>query len=161
MFSAQPQTVSTADEKAEASEGATLQGCLQGFFQQETITWECPAEKQARRDLRRTSLGTDNQPPATPTDQAGGPAPPDNNARRTVSFSGEHPAMPAVFAGCHLKLGICPGFLAMPAVIVSCLSDNVVRWSAGSILVHSCTLSETIVNSSLRVCMLQCASASC
>ena len=79
-----------ADSKAEASGEASLQFCLQEFFQQEDITWECPGEKQAKRDLRRTSLGADMQVTSTPVASKGGSeATPGREARRTVSFSGQ------------------------------------------------------------------------
>ena len=73
------------EDRGRASGGATLQSCLQEFFQQEGITWECPGEKQARKALRRCSQGADRGPPATPgARQEGLHAP-----HHSVSFSGE------------------------------------------------------------------------
>lgn len=75
-----------------ASKEATLQSCLKEFFSQEEITWECPAEKQSKKNTRRASLAeavsASPQSPATPKQGAS-----DRFARRTVSFSGGHKDM--------------------------------------------------------------------
>lgn len=78
----------STDEPAITSGEANLQSCLAEFFQQEQITWECPAEKKVKRELRRNSLGAESSP-ATPAyqkrdHQANGKLEP----RHTVSFSG-------------------------------------------------------------------------
>lgn len=79
-----------AGRGAQGSGGATLQSCLQEFFQQEHITWECPKERQAKKELRRSSLGTDKELPSTPVAGRGPEeAADDPVTRRTVSFSGK------------------------------------------------------------------------
>ena len=78
-----------ADSMATASGEANLQSCLQQFFHKEDITWECPGEKQAKKELRRSSLGTDKALPSTPVaDRQGEGAADERTTCRTVSFSG-------------------------------------------------------------------------
>ena len=79
----------SAEREGRASEDSSLESCLHEFFHQEHISWECPGEKQAKKQLRRSSLGTDGEPPSTPAPGMGSDkADAEHTARRTVSFSG-------------------------------------------------------------------------
>ncbi|KAL0052693.1 hypothetical protein WJX82_006324 [Trebouxia sp. C0006] len=71
-----------------ASGDASLESCLHEFFHQEHISWECPGEKQAKKQLRRSCLGTDGDAPCTPAPGVGSDeAAAGGTTRRTVSFS--------------------------------------------------------------------------
>ncbi|KAL0037457.1 hypothetical protein WJX79_008841 [Trebouxia sp. C0005] len=83
-----------AEREGRASEDSSLESCLHEFFHQEHISWECPGEKQAKKQLRRSSLGTDGEPPSTPAPGMGSDkADAEHTARRTVSFSEAQPVV--------------------------------------------------------------------
>lgn len=78
-----------AERDGRASGDASLESCLHEFFHQEHISWECPGEKQAKKQLRRSSLGTDGEAPCTPVPGMGSDeTTAERTTRRTVSFSG-------------------------------------------------------------------------
>ena len=79
-----------AEREGRACGDASLESCLHEFFHQEHISWECPGEKQTKKQLRRSSLGTDGELPCTPAPGMGSEeaAAAERTTRRTVSFSG-------------------------------------------------------------------------
>ncbi|KAL0036465.1 hypothetical protein WJX77_008836 [Trebouxia sp. C0004] len=83
-----------AERKGRGCGDASLESCLHEFFHQEHISWECPGEKQAKKQLRRSSLGTDREAPCTPVPGMGSDeAAADRTTRRTVSFSEAQPVV--------------------------------------------------------------------